>query len=162
MASYQQQKKLIVGPSFLAGALPTCWQTLFAHFGPPQAAVQQKGSWCLLAAPQSAACFAFLTPSGRRLATKRRIGPAANVGFCCEAAVYCTAGFVGDEVAGIVFSADRYELARIRSDGNAVLKPEGPRTPLGVFSCFCLYHKRMCFSVFSVLPNQKVKKTCPP
>ena len=43
---------------------------------------------------------------------------------------------MGDAVAGNVFSADRYELARIRSDGNAVLEPEGPRTTLGVFSVF--------------------------
>ena len=94
--------------------------------------------------------LAFLTPSGRRLATNRRIGSVANVVFCCEAAVFCSAGFVGDAVAGNVFAADRYELARIRSDGNAVLKPEGPRTPLGVFYGLCFPHKRMCFmpSVF--------------
>ena len=58
---------------------------------------------------------------------------------------------MGDEVAGNVVSADRYELARIRSDGNTVLKPEGPRTPLGVFLVFVLSHKRKRKSVQSVL-----------
>ena len=71
------------------------------------------------------------------------------VGFCCEAAVYCPAGFVGDEVAGNAVSADRYELARIRPDGNTVHKPEGPRTPLGVFSCFLLTHKQQYIRVHS-------------
>ena len=51
-------------------------------------------------------------------------------------------GSWGDAVAGNVFSADRYELARIRSDGNAVLKPEGPRTALGVYFVFVFPHKR--------------------
>ena len=60
---------------------------------------------------------------------------------------------MGDAVAGNVFAADRYELARIRSDGNAVLRPEGPRTALGVFYGLCFPNKREC-SVHSVFKEK--------
>ena len=43
---------------------------------------------------------------------------------------------MGDAVAGNAVLADRYEFTRIRSDGNAVHRPEGPRTALGVFGVY--------------------------
>ena len=70
---------------------------------------------------------------------------------------------MGDAVAGNVFSADRYELARIRSDGSAVQSPKGhePRWEFILFLFFLTSEYVSVLSVLSVFaPLKRRRKIC--